>query len=574
VGAIIARVIPTRVPQRHLMPVRSLAPFAPLIVVIAALASTPIFDAASIALWLGIHAVTLLVAGVVGVGLSGLVRRAGVVTVSLWWVIAMGAVVGGVKAFGTIAVEGILGLVDAPPEALIARALGSVAVGMWLVSIFALGKTGLDSLEAARDEVIRRNVATRLAEEIHIPRGEVSQSLAAISALRRDVADSERRPQPDDIRAVVDSTIRPLSRALWAVENRRYPATKLVALYRVALRSFTARAWLIALVWSATTFTAFVAQSGFVYAATYSVAVGLVAFVVFSVVRLGWTESITVSLVVVTSSSVGSVVVGYLLTGLILGTSTQVADLVGIVSGVVWMVFVVLGSSILSGVMQLREVIRRDLDTGSTQELIRQRADDDTAIASTKRLATRLHGSVQSGLLGLAAALDRGSIHATEVDRKLAALARELELLHKTEDHLPEDLRKDHAGSLAEVVSQWRGIVDVAIDDTSVALLDPLLGTRPETIELLREALTNAHRHGRATRVTIAATAEGNTGDITVTVTDNGYGPTNGTPGLGSTLLDAWTASRWSLRQSPTGGSQLVATMSPTPNKPVLRTTR
>ena len=560
--AIIARMIPTRVPRRHLMPVRSLLPFAPLIVVIAALASTPSFDVPNVALWLGIHAVTLLLAGLAGIGLSALVRLAGVVTVSFWWVIAMGAVVGGVKAFGTIAVENILGLVDAPPEALIARALGAIAVGIWLVSIFALGKTALEGLEAARDEVIRRNVATRLAEEIHTPRGEVSQSLAAISALRRDVAERDRRPQPDDIRAVVDSTIRPLSRALWAVEDRRYPATKLVALYQVALRSFTARAWLIALVWSATTFTAFVAPAGFVYAATYSVVVGVVAFAVFSAVRLGWTESITVSLVVVTLSSVGSVVVGYLLTGLILSTTPQAVDLVGIVSGVVWMVFVVLGSSILSGVMQLREVIKRDLDTGSTQELIRQRADDDTATASTKRLATRLHGSIQSGLLGLAAALDRGTITSADVDKKLAAIARELELLHHTEDQVPDGALVSTATTLADVASQWRGIVEVTIDDTSASLLDSLLRSRPDTIELLREALTNAHRHGRATSATIAATADPS-GDITVSVTDSGYGPTAGTPGLGSTLLDAWTGSRWSLEQAPTGGSQLMATLSP-----------
>lgn len=559
--AVTAQIIPRLVPLKYLFPVRTLLPFVPWIVIISAVSSASQFDAATLGVWLAIHTVTLFVAGFSAMAVSALMGRAGTTSVPAWWVLGMGAFVGAIKAFGTIAVEEALGLADAPPEATAARALGAVVVGVWLVTIFSWGKTALDSVQQARDEVIRRNVATRLAEELETPRTEVSQSLAAISALRQDIARPTTDTQPADIRAVVDGIIRPLSRVLWSVEVKRYPDIRLVALYRVALQSFSIRAWLIALVWATTTFTALAAPTGIVHAATYSVMAGLVAWGVFSVIRLGWTESITLSVIVVTLGSVGSVVVGYLLAGIILDTGAQPGDVVTLVSGVVWMVFVVLGSSILTGVHQLTEVIRRDLNTPTTQDLIHERATDDTLTASTKTLATRLHGSVQSSLLGLAAALDRGTITQAEVDKTLSGIIHDLELLGDT-DALPGDHPDRGADSVASLVKQWQGIVDVAIDNTSRLTIEQLVSARPEVVDIIREALTNAHRHGHASRVTIEATTDPS-GDVTLRVTDNGYGPTTGTPGLGSTLLDTWTQSRWSLRQATDGGSVLVATITP-----------
>lgn len=561
--AITTRVIPRQLPSAYLFPARALLPVAPWVIIISALGATTPFDGALFAMWVAIHGVTLFAAGFTGMALSALIGRAGKTTVTLWWVVGMGAFVGAVKALTTVATEEALGLADAPPEAILARAIGGVVVGVWVIPIMAFGSAALDRLTMARDDVIRRNVATRLSEEAGLPRSEVSDSLAAISALRRQLASPTTRPQTAEIRAVVDSTIRPLSRALWAVENRRYPTTKLVAFYRIALQSFRARAWLIALVWSATSFTALAAPTGIRNAAVYASIAGLIAFVVFSTVRLGWTTSVAVSLVVVTLSSFGTVTLGYLLSRIVLGSEPLVADLVLIFSGAAWMALVVVGSSILSGVLKLRDVIEADLDTSSTKELINKRATDDATTASARRLAARLHGSVQSGLLGLAAALDRGAITLQDVDGKLADIVGELELLDQSESHLGHGAGAAPGSySLRDVVSQWRGIVAVDIDDTAYDLLEPFLAGRPEGLEVIREALTNAHRHGRATIVTITATADPS-GDITVSVTDNGYGPTTGTPGLGSTLLDTWTQSRWSLEQAPTGGSRLVATLSP-----------
>lgn len=560
--AVIPGGFPTRVPQKNLLHAKSLLPLTPWVIVISAVAATPSFDIPTLALWIGIHTVTLFGAGFVGLGCSEFLRRRGKTELTFWWVVGTGALVGGLKALGTVAIEEILGLADAPASAIVARALGGVIVGVWLVTLFAYGKTALESVQQAREALIRQNVAQRLAGEAAVARPEVAESLTAIRGLRRDLTGDPERVSPDHIRAVVDSTIRPLSRALWSVENKRYPALKLFSLYRIALNSLSLRAWLIALIWSATTFTALAVPLGLTAAATYAALVGVVAFGVFSAVRLGWTQSVTVSFLVVSLASVGSVFVGYLLTGLVLSTEPQLIDLLTVVTGAVWMFFVVFGSSVFSGVVELRDIIRQDLERQDTKELIRERSADDTSAFSTRLLATQLHGSVQSGLLGIASALDRGDISPSDVDKRLAAIAHELELLGSA------DISQDGDAAISvtvldDLVSNWLGMLDIVVDKASTATIVQLLRRSPESAEILREALANASRHGHATRVTIGAVADP-LGDVTLTITDNGYGPRSGPPGLGSTLLDTWTAHRWALTAHPDGGSELTATITPT----------
>ncbi len=553
---------PRQVPQKYVLHAPTLLPLTPWIVVISAFAATPRFDAPTLALWAGIHAVTLFAAGFLGLGFVIALGRAGKTFFGFWWVVLIGALVGLVKALSTIGLEELLGLSDAPASAIAARALGGVIVGMWLITLVAYGKTALDSVEKARDTLIRQNVAQRLATEATVTRPEVSESLAVISGLRRDLAKRPGQVSPATIRQVVDSTIRPLSRALWTVESRRYPPPKLVSLYRIALRSLRLRAWLIGAVWAATSFTALAVPLGVTEAATYTAIVGLVAFAAFSLVRLGWTRSVVVSLIVVTLTSVGAVMVGFLLTGLIVGSEPEVGDVLLIVTGVVWMIFVTLGASIVSGVIELRDIIKEDLDTAHTQAMIKQRSADDTSTASTKLIATQLHGSVQSALLGIASALDSGVIATGDVDQKLAAVVDELHLLGSASSAGDAEAAPAPGVALERLLSTWVGLLGTTIDDTSAATLQSLLASSPESADIVREALANAHRHGRATEATIHATTDPH-GDVTITVTDNGYGPRSGAPGLGSTLLDTWTHFRWSLSAHPEGGSTLIATITP-----------
>lgn len=545
---------PTRVPLASLFPFRALLMAMPWLVGISTVASASDFRPRTVLTWVVLHTTGLLAAGFAIVALRGIFRWAGVTEVGVVAVVLTGGVVGMVKALCTALLEPFVGFGGGPPEALVARGLGGVIVGVWLIGTIAYARAGLDRLDQARQDLIRQNVAKRLAEEATVSRPEIEKTLHAITLLREDSQGRKRDASPDKIREVVDSTIRPLSRALWSVESRRYPALRTVSLYRIALRSLPPRAWLIALVWAGTSVTGLAVSSGLVTAVAYSAAVGSVALVVFSFVRLGWTQSVVVSVVVVALAAAASVLVGFVLAGLVVpGLWAEIPAPI-LVAGVVWMTLVTTGASVISGVLELRAVIAKDLEDENTQHLIDEYTDTTAEAASTRRLATRLHGVVQSTLLGVAAGLDQKTLSAHDADAALADVVAQLHAMAQpTHGSLDPALGRI---SLDDLVRSWRAILDVTVDPHSAAHLLELVAERPESIEIIREALTNAHRHGRATVVTIETREHD--GQLALRVSDNGYGPRRGEPGLGSALLDRWTGTQWSLSSLPQGGSTLI----------------
>jgi len=551
---------PRQVPQKYLLHAPTLLPLVPWTVVLAALGSTPQFDSAIFAGWLLIHAVTLAIAAGAGLAFSASLKKLGKALVPLGWVLTTGALIGFVKALGTFVAEATFLGTTAPTEALVARGIGGVLVGTWVVTLVAYSKTALVSLGEAREILIRQNVAHRLAEEAMVTPPEITRSLQEVSDLRDVMMTAPDKVSAEKVRDVVDSTIRPLSRAMWSVETKRYPELHLLSLYRITLRSTKIRAFRIALVWSLTSFTAIVVALGVIPAATYSLVGGAVAFVAFSLVRLGWTMSVVGSLIVVSFASLGSVAMAHFALVSIFATQNNASNVVLLLASAVWMVFVALGSSVLSGVTELRELIRDDLASNSTQNLIDQRGKEGATNASTKLFATKLHGSVQSTLLGLANALERKEISPDEVQSRIAQMSEQLDGLIRGTDL--SSATSSSTRVLGQLMESWRGLMEVVADEESVKILDSVGESGAEAHDILREALTNAHRHGKAQNVHIHAETNP-VGHVTLTVTDDGYGPRRGQPGLGSTLLDVWTHGRWSLDPGPEGGSVLVATLSP-----------
>lgn len=89
------------------------------------------------------------------------------------------------------------------------------------------------------------------------------------------------------------------------------------------------------------------------------------------------------------------------------------------------------------------------------------------------------------------------------------------------------------------ITHEFANSKDVSISQPTLQILD----------QLLNELTANAHRHGLATKVEISlAIVENN---LVLRVIDNGIGPRQGLPGLGTALLNAATAGRWEIRLGP-----------------------
>jgi two-component sensor histidine kinase len=108
---------------------------------------------------------------------------------------------------------------------------------------------------------------------------------------------------------------------------------------------------------------------------------------------------------------------------------------------------------------------------------------------------------------------------------------------------------------LSRLMVMWEGILSTELvlpnSDEDVSKID----TR-NIIHVVEEAFSNALRHGHATEATILLipTHSG----ISLTVIDNGIGPRDGSPGLGSSLFNSIAGSNWSLTRGPDGvGAQL-----------------
>ena len=108
---------------------------------------------------------------------------------------------------------------------------------------------------------------------------------------------------------------------------------------------------------------------------------------------------------------------------------------------------------------------------------------------------------------------------------------------------------------LQKLLEMWDGILvtelNFAGSDEFVSQSD----TR-NIIHIVEECFSNSLRHGLATEATIILVATD--AGISLTVIDNGLGPREGFPGLGSSLFNSIAGSNWALSRGPDGvGAQL-----------------
>ncbi|MDR9397355.1 hypothetical protein [Pontimonas sp.] len=545
---------PRQIPIRHLFHVPTLSGVIPGVVLLSAIASASGLALSLLVVWLAVHALTLLVAGLLGWAFVAILRAGGRSRVGPLIVLTTGALVGGAKGFFTALVDLSLGLTDAAASELFIRGLGGIVVGVWLIGTIAYARSALEQLEDARGTLVRANIARRLTEEAASTPPELTTSLYAVRGLRDQLTHDPQSTTAKEIRSVVDATIRPLSRALWSIEQQRYPSLRLSSLYRVALGSMRPRGWLIGVVWSATSLTGLAVPLGIIDALLYVGWAGLLGAALFSLIRLPSRLPIAVSLPLLIVSSITAVFGGNALARLVY---PPFSDLMGpglLVSGVAWMTFVAISASMLSGVLDIRRVIEADLASHDTQALIDTRAGLSAEAVSARRLATELHGRVQSKLLAVASAFDQRRLNREQLAQQLGDVVGNLEKLaginHTDGD---TDAQTETLRSLEEA---WAGLVDLRIDDTSRSVLDLALVSRPELMEPLREVINNAHRHGHAGVVEVSARSSEDA--LEIVITDDGYGPTGGGAGLGSALFDLWTQGNWSLGAAADGGSRVT----------------
>lgn len=554
--------IPTRIPVGNFLPVRPLLALIPPVVVLSAIAAVDEFDPSLFLTWVAIHLVTIAMASIPAIVVKQVLVARGVATISLGSLLVTAIVVGVGKATMTASAEAIIGLSDSWTDNLAVRSVGATFTAVWVLVFTAYARTGLQRLSESREELVRQNVATRLATESSPLGDELGEPLERMRQLRARVASGDDSPRSKEIREVVDTTIRPLSRALWSVENARYPAISLSTLLQLSLQSGKVLSGWIALVWASLSFTALAVPIGVVNSAVYNLITAAIAIGVWTLAIPALSRRISLAVPTISAISLVTVTSGAFLASLLIPGGGQLMTAVAIIAGAAWMALVVTGVSIIQGGIQIADLISRDLASNSTQALIERQTADLFAEENAKKLATQLHGDIQSRLLGIAAAIDHRALSAESVVGELDGVIASLDTLLATRGDGFGVERRQAREQLEGLVASWRGLLDVTIDPQSMKCLVSALEHTPELIDIVREGLTNAHRHGNATEVCIQWVD--NHDGATLTVTDNGYGPLGGSPGLGSALLERYARSAWRLSAHNLGGSVLVVNLAST----------
>lgn len=190
----------------------------------------------------------------------------------------------------------------------------------------------------------------------------------------------------------------------------------------------------------------------------------------------------------------------------------------------------------------------RDSGAAVIQALVDDRARADAQQAAlqmmnkrlSRELATHLHGTLQPQLLAASVALD-GAV-ASDDPRAIADAVAQAEAALGMEVRPPAPEPVPALDDLvAGLTARWRAMLDLSVRVD--AARDDVLPAG--VARALDECLNNAVIHGCATRaeVRIAHAPDG----WQIEVVDDGVGPTGGSPGLGSSVLDELTGGAWSI---------------------------
>lgn len=168
-----------------------------------------------------------------------------------------------------------------------------------------------------------------------------------------------------------------------------------------------------------------------------------------------------------------------------------------------------------------------------------------------KRIARFVHSDLQARIRAFALRLELSGNQPREADIE--------ELRNECETNLALGGEyQDFAKFITELQELWDGVssIELKATDRVMDLLRRDRFTQIALVEIVREAVSNSVKHGRADRISVELEADQSAGlgNIQVVVKDNGKSSGDETAGLGSQVLQELTLG-WELTKGPSGAT-------------------
>jgi signal transduction histidine kinase len=220
----------------------------------------------------------------------------------------------------------------------------------------------------------------------------------------------------------------------------------------------------------------------------------------------------------------------------------------------VWLPTLTITCGLIDTSLKQRQEILDGLQAQIDRSRIRTISENNETVRLSSDMAKYLHGNLQSRLMASALAIEMAG-NAQDSKALLTEIEKARQSIATPFDQFTSHDLKPVSIELQNLLEMWNGILVTELNFAGSDAFSSQSDTR-NVIHIVEECFSNSLRHGLATEATIIliATESG----ISLTVIDNGIGPRNGSPGLGSSLFNSIAGSNWSLTRGPDGvGAQL-----------------
>ena len=343
-----------------------------------------------------------------------------------------------------------------------------------------------------------------------------------------------------EVRSIIELSLRPLSHRIWEQNGRE---VRRFSLSQLLQKSITKEAYFwpwIAPIWAITALSPLVSlhgsPDGYLFQ-TIKTLVLVLGLALASRIKVRGKLQAIVTYVM----SISAIGILQILVTRSLSATTGVTEAIGMsLLSVVWLFTVSLIVGILRVFLDRAKRVDAELEHWALQETAEQSRARRLNAIRERQLAKYLHGNLQAKLSNLASHLE-----ASNDPRDISA---DLDLVDKVLNEALEGYGEMHILSLEDMILQlnndWAGLIGL----TFTLAPTKINGSKLQAIsEIINEGVSNAYRHGKASRASISLDSK-----LEVTILDDGFGPRNGTPGLGSALFDS-VSSDWDITATESG---------------------
>lgn len=478
-------------------------------------------------------------------------------------VVLLGAIVGAVKGFTTGYAAAIFSLSSSPHQnEILFRTLNSALIGTIFLPLGSLIYTSIDQYISLRNNLVVEQVAIeRNSSEINSITSNLRENMNnKVSDNLNKILDSTRKELSNAatsgtietewvklatlLRKTASDSIRPLSHSLWAANSEIYtrPSLKEILLYGIKKLDFSPT--LASSLFAITSFKVNVNNYGLFKGSLFLAFQTLGIFIILKISKKIYKSATKTAIrFIILYLSIG--ILQLFFTIFLIRIFDQIVHLTAVVFSTGWLLILIFVIGYIRAILE-----RQNHDLVRITNLIDQTKLKNLAAAQenlriSREIAKYLHANIQSRIMASALAIEQAG-KSGDNER----LIREIKSAEKLLVIPSADYFRIFDGppstEIKNSLDKWDSLLQLEVEnylsdsDVSPQGLQDLLDS-------LDEAITNAYRHGRATKVKIEICMNQER-KILLKVEDNGVGNLSGKPGLGFETYKRISGNNWTLR--------------------------